>query len=173
MYADDRKVQLKEEFQNPTLIWSFTHYIVSYSKGCHSYLNLSVKIYINNLHWSLFWDCLCQTSTVTHTQVQHLKTLLFGSPFDEQVLVKKTSCLVPDSRISPVQGLHTSRIPHLDNVWTRRHLFNAGLSCKGNKIQFCVGGVTLVLNTESSCQSDSQLHTLLMLYVKMHASVSN
>lgn len=65
----------------------------------------------------------------------HLQALLLGPPFDEQILVEKTSRLVPDSSVSSVHGLHAPSIPHVDNVWTRGPLTNPGLSCKGHRWQ--------------------------------------
>lgn len=69
---------------------------------------------------------------ISRMKSKHLKTLLLGPPFDEQILVEETSCLVPDSSISSVHGLHTSSMPHLDDVWSSC-LPNAGLSCKFKK----------------------------------------
>lgn len=70
-----------------------------------------------------------------YQKTKHLKTLLLGPPFDEEILVKKTFCLVPDSSISSIHRLHTSNMPHLDNVWMRTRLPNAGLSCRSKNKQ--------------------------------------
>lgn len=79
---------------------------------------------------SYFKESLTQQQT-HHLQL-HLETLLLGPPLDEQVLVEQTSCLVPDSSIFPVHGLHPPSMPHVDDVWSRS-LPNAGLSCNTHK----------------------------------------
>lgn len=74
----------------------------------------------------------------------HLQTLLFGPPFDEKILVEKTSCLVPDPSVSSIYGLHTSSVPHLTDTWMRSRLPNAGLSCRSKKIplkSFLIGHI--------------------------------
>lgn len=73
-----------------------------------------------------------QKPEVSRTEREYLEALLLGPPFDEQVLVEKTSCLWPNSCISSKNRLHAASIPHLDDVRTGC-VTKAGLSCRGNK----------------------------------------
>lgn len=60
--------------------------------------------------------------------MNHLQALLFGSPFDKQILVEQTPGLGPDAGISSGRRLHASCESHPDDLWTRCCLLNAALS---------------------------------------------
>lgn len=97
--------------------------IVKYNKRTTTYILHMLDVTEHSLNNGLH-------RYISLLKTKHLKTLLLGPPFDEKILVKKTFCLVPDSSIFSIHWLHTSSMPHLENVWTRTRLLNAGLSCK-------------------------------------------
>lgn len=77
---------------------------------------------------SVFRNALIVQQIIMHPQREectwakrekHLKTLLFGPPFDKQVFVEQASRLMPNSSISSTYWLHASRMLQLTDAWIR------------------------------------------------------
>lgn len=107
----------------------------------------------------------------------HLETLLLGSPLDEQIFVEQTSCLVPDSSISPVHGLHACSMPHLDDVGKRRVLPNAGLSCKdeqqkGDEKDKLSSSCISLNHFSARCQTPQMFQSFSMFYFHKRCQTS-